>query len=244
MTKIGLIIPSTTKGLNCKTYKDSPLFKIFLRSFYKTYNNDLEYKLYLVIDHDDDIYSQEKEKKGLESFINLIKNVEIQIIPSNIEKGWVTKMWNLAFKMAYDDDCDYFYQCGDDIEFMDKDWTKDCINILKSHNDEGVTGPIDYGRHMWALENNKKQKFLLTQTFVSRKHMEIFGFYFPKEIKNWFCDDWMTYVYATKNKAWICKKRIINKGGSPRYEPVGKGKDFQRMTLVCRNLIEKYNRLL
>ena len=45
MTKIGLIIPSTTKGLNCKTYKDSPLFKIFLRSFYKTYNNDLEYTL-------------------------------------------------------------------------------------------------------------------------------------------------------------------------------------------------------
>ena len=45
--------------------------------------------------------------------------------------------------IAYDDNCDYFYQCGDDIEFMDKDWKKDCINILKSHNNEGVTGPID-----------------------------------------------------------------------------------------------------
>ena len=24
------------------------------------------------------------------------------------------KMWNLAFKEAYNDNCDYFFQCGDD----------------------------------------------------------------------------------------------------------------------------------
>ena len=29
-------------------------------------------------------------------------------------------MWNVLFKQAYDDGCDYFYQCGDDIEFKTK----------------------------------------------------------------------------------------------------------------------------
>ena len=34
------------------------------------------------------------------------------------------------------------------------------------------------------VENYQKiKKFLMTQSFVSRKHMEYFGFYFPPEIK-------------------------------------------------------------
>lgn len=26
-------------------------------------------------------------------------------------------MWNVLFQNAYDDSCDYLYQCGDDIVF-------------------------------------------------------------------------------------------------------------------------------
>ena len=40
-------------------------------------------------------------------------------------------MWNRAFKIAYDDKCDYFLQCGDDIHFLEKDWVKDSIKILE-----------------------------------------------------------------------------------------------------------------
>ena len=31
-------------------------------------------------------------------------------------------MWNILFKKAYNDNCDYFYQCGDDILFKTKGW--------------------------------------------------------------------------------------------------------------------------
>ena len=38
--KIGILIPSTTKGLKCKSYVDAYFYKIFLRSFIKTYDKD------------------------------------------------------------------------------------------------------------------------------------------------------------------------------------------------------------
>ena len=135
--KIGILIPSTTKGLNCKSYKDTHFYKIFLRSFIKTYTRNFNYKIYLVVDDDDDIYKKEEEVNKIKKFISLLQNIEIEFISSNgIDKGWVTKMWNRAFQRAYDDGCDYFYQCGDDIEFMDSNWVNICIDKLISFNDK------------------------------------------------------------------------------------------------------------
>ena len=95
-------------------------------------------------------------------------------------------MWNVLFKKAYEDGCDYFYQCGDDICFKTEGWVNDCIKTLIKNRNIGLTGPIN---------NNSS---ILTQAFVSRKHMEIFGWFFPKEIKNWCCDDWYNMVYYPK----------------------------------------------
>ena len=241
--KIGILIPSTTKGLECKSYKDTHFYKIFLRSFIKTYTRDFNYKIYLVVDDDDAIYKKKEATDKIKKFISLLQNIEIEFISSNgIDKGWVTKMWNRAFQRAYDDGCDYFYQCGDDIEFMDPNWVKICIDKLISFNDKGVTGPIDWGREVFNIQNGGRGKFLLTQTFVSRKHMDYFGFYFPPEIKNWFCDDWITYVYASKNLCLRIQPRIYNRGGAPRYTPEGRGNDMPRMMNLCNNLIHKYNK--
>jgi len=141
--KIGILIPSTTKGLNCVSYKDTYLYKLFLKSFIKSYDKkygekDIYYTIYVVVDDDDEIYSKENEKNKIISFIQLVKNVSIQFLSSNgIPKGWVTKMWNRAFKKAYDDGCDYFYQCGDDIEFLDKEWVIDCIKAMEKNENTG-----------------------------------------------------------------------------------------------------------
>ena len=47
----------------------------------------------------------------------------------------------------------------------------------------------------------------MTQSFVSRKHMEIFSVYFPPEIVNWCCDDWINFVYYPK---YIYPLTLIN----------------------------------
>ena len=70
-----------------------------------------------------------------------------------------------------------------------------------------MTGPIN---------NNAR---ILTQSFVSRRHMEIFGFFFPEEIINWCCDDWINEVYIGLNMFYPLYSHLcINVGGNPRYE--------------------------
>ena len=123
----------------------------------------------------------------------------------NVKKGHLTKMWNILYQQAYDEGCDYFFQCGDDIFFATNKWVNDCIQCLKKHNDIGLTGPIN---------NNCR---ILTQAFVSRKHMDIFGWFFPEEIFNWCCDDWYNWVYKPNHFFPLKNHFCSNQGGEPRY---------------------------
>jgi hypothetical protein len=52
----------------------------------------------------------------------------------------------------------------------------------------GVTGPSDV--------SNRR---ILTQSFVHRTHIDIFGIYFAEPFKNWWSDDWLTKVYGNTN---------------------------------------------
>jgi GT2 family glycosyltransferase len=95
-------------------------------------------------------------------------------------------MWNHLFKKAFNSGCDYFYQLGDDIVFLRKDYISTYITRLQKNHNIGVTG--------FRTKNGNTK--IITQSFVSRKHMEIFGYYFPPEIINWYCDDWISQVYG------------------------------------------------
>ena len=119
--QIGILIPSTTNKRDWKKLEDTSLYKVFLKSFLITSCKDYKYKLYLTIDEDDKVYSINTELDKLKRFINVMKNVDLKIVyTTDIPKGWVTHMWNRAFKIAYEDNCDYFLQCGDDIHFLEK----------------------------------------------------------------------------------------------------------------------------
>ena len=245
--KVGIIIPSTNKNLNITTYLKTYFISIFLSSFIKTrcttYKNySIFCKIYLIVDRDDIIYSRDEERRKIDQLIDGIEQLDIELIYNdNKTCGWVTQMWNKGFKKAYEENCDFFFQCGDDIEFLDTEWLSTLIHIMITHNNEGITGPFDWGRHKFAVDRGKQTKFILTQSFTSRKHMELFGFYFPEEIKNWYCDDWITIIYMNANKLWTCNKRIINKGGKPRYEPIHVSDDqSSTMKQLCDNLVNKY----
>ena len=230
---IGFLIPTTSKNRNWKILEESYLIKFFLRSLIKTVNFKHNYRIYLVVDHDDKLFCEADFED-----ISLLLNIKfIKIINKKVEKGFLTKMWNLAFKEAYNDNCDYFFQCGDDIEFLTKDWIDDSIKLLNANNEIGLTGPLDLGR--LNINSNYKpdgQKFIQTQTFVSRKHMEIFGFFFPEEIKNWFCDDWITKIYYPNN-FYKLEHFLFNRGGNPRYVISGKVSDDDPVKKKCDELI-------
>jgi hypothetical protein len=206
--KIGLLIPSTSNGRNeWKTYKDTYLYNSTLKTFLLTYDKEHEYIFYIGVDRNDRIYDDETNKSAFLRFASIMKNISIQFVyMDNVAKGHLTVMWNMLFKRAYNEDCEYFFQCGDDIEFNTKGWVNDCIRVLKDHNDIGLTGPIN---------NNAR---ILTQSFVSRKHMDLFGYYFPEDIINWFCDDWYNDIYRKLGHFYPLRNHYCaNIGGNPRY---------------------------
>ena len=209
-TKVALLIVTTSnKRDNWVNIKDSDLFNMTLKSFLLTQDNNNLYKFYIGIDKDDRIFDKKYEQEQITRFSKAFPHVEFEFITfdnNKIPKGHLTIMWNILFKKAYNDNYDYFYQCGDDIECKTKGWVHDCIEELKKHNNIGLTGPIN---------NNNR---ILTQSFVSRKHMEIFGWYFPKEIINWCCDDWYNMVYHPNYLYPLKNHLAINSGGAPRYD--------------------------
>ena len=169
--KIGVLIPSTSKNRQWTTYKESYLYINTLKTFLITYDQEHEYIFYIGIDKGDRIYDNQDTKDNLIKFTSIMKNISIQFIyMDGISQGHLTVMWNRLFQQAYDEKCDYFFQCGDDIEFRTKGWINDCLKVLQRTNGVGLVGPIN---------NNPR---ILTQSFVSRKHMDLFGYYFPPEI--------------------------------------------------------------
>ena len=233
--KIALLIPSTSNKRNWNELSDCYLHNILLPTFYANLNTkerSHNFIIYLGIDDDDKFYNRDDIRFGLVTFINNnCPNFLIKFIStSEIKKGYVGLIWNRLFKYAYEEDCDYFLQSGDDIEFLDKGWLNKSIKILQDNERIGVVGLKDINRH-----NN--DKLLLTQTFVSRLHYEIFGFYFPNQIINWYVDDWITNIYKNIDKMFLIDERLDNKGGEPRYE-------IKDEPNKCEYLVNKYSVVL
>lgn len=192
--KVAFLIPTTSKSRNFKDLKQADLMKYLLHSIRNTCTS-FDYKIFIGIDQDDEFYIK---------YIDELSMFDITIFDST-HKGHLTRIWNTLFEKAYNQNYNYFVQCGDDIRF-EKNWLEPCISALKQNNDIGISGPIDINNHK-----------ILTQTVVSRKHMEIFGYYFPTEIKNWYCDDWINKVYGYFDLVFpngICE----NQGGVERYD--------------------------
>jgi hypothetical protein len=203
--KIALLIPCTSNNRHWKSMTETYLYNLTFKTFLLTQNVEHTYYFYLGIDKDDPIFNNKKEQDILNNFNKAFKNVHIQFIILNSRKGHLTKMWNELFKLAYDDNCDYFYQCGDDIYFHTKGWINDSIRILQKYNNIGLTGP------------NNNNNNILTQAFVSRTHMKIFGSFFPENIINWGCDDWYNIVYSPHFYFQLTNHYCENMGGKPRY---------------------------
>ena len=239
MPKIGILIPSTSKGRDWKSFADTYLATIFLSTFLKTTNYvKNKFVFYFGFDFDDKLYFTDKFMYEFDTFLdeNYISRQEFETpndvasynVTTYFDSIPLTEMWNILFEKAVYDGCDYFFQTGDDIEIQTIGWDEAFVSILQEHNDDGITGPND-------LNVTWDKPFLLTQAFVSRKHYEKFKFLFPKEIKNWYCDNWITSVYLNEGKAYFCKEVVcINRGGSERYTIV----DSERL---CNELISRSN---
>lgn len=228
--RVALLIPCTSNGKQeWNSIKDSYLYNLSLKTFLLTQDKEHKYTFYIGHDNDDRIYSKKDEQSIIERFSSVFTNIQFKFIELNVKKGHLTKMWNILYQHAYDDGNDYFFQCGDDINFKTKGWINQCIFQLLKNNNIGISGP---------LNNNNR---ILTQAMFTRKHMEIFGFLFPEEIINWCCDDWYNFLYHPGHIFPLYNYLCINEGGTPRYI-INNNKHFSSSSSFKKNIIELRNK--
>ena len=238
--KIAVLIPITSNMRNWTTFKDTDLLNIFIKSFFTTYTSNFKYKIFLGYDDNDKLYCQESVQNDIKRTINIMKNSEVELFPFNHYKykGKPCWIWNDLFKEAIKEDFDYYVQCGSDIKFLDKGWVQECIETLQKSNDIGVVGLKDMNR----VRFNRKDD-LLTQTIVSKKHFDIFGFYFPYMIHSWTCDNWIGDIYRIHNLKYIINHQLDNQGGEPRYEvPSNYREVYKKSMHKYRNYILDYKK--
>jgi hypothetical protein len=232
MKNIAVLIPVKSKPEYLNQFLKSDLYEYFFKSFFKNYDSEHKYTIYLGYQDNDKLYNNEKQRNIIEKHFNIMKNATV--VFKSYEPKWqgnVAGIWTTLCYLAMTDgnENNYFIQCGSDISFVDKGFVNDAINILEKNNNIGVVGLEDRGR----LKINPNDR-LLTQSIVSWKHFLIFGFYYPQEIINWGCDDWITEIYERENMVYRLKQGFYNLGGKERYEI-----DFQYKNAI-RYCVEKH----
>tara|TARA_Y100000593_G_C4291962_1_gene328700 strand:- start:424 stop:1152 length:729 start_codon:yes stop_codon:yes gene_type:complete len=213
--KIAILIPCTSNRREYKSLVQTDLYEYFFKSFFTTYSDEHEYNIYLGIDNDDDFYTNPSIQDNIFKFVGIMKNCEVEFnyFDPNMYKGKPCWIWNELYKKAITDEYDYFVQCGSDISFIDKGWVNNAIKRLKDKDDIGVVGLVDAGRKKFNPNDT-----LLTQTMVSKKHYDIFGFYFPLMLPSWSSDNWIGDIYDLEGRKIIIGHRLYNCGGEPRYD--------------------------
>jgi hypothetical protein len=209
--KVAFLIPSKNKK------EDSPatahLVSNFLRSMVASVKMDewskFQYSIYIGYDRDDPLLDTNRieMQKAIDAVLGPHKEsvlIKYHLLPT---AKCITLLWNILFIDAVHDGNDYFYQVNDDVTVETPGWTSVFVKTLRDNDDFGVVGPND---RMWQCR-------LLTQSFVSRKHHEIFHWYFPLEIKDWYSDNWITSVYGPEGTKCHAGATIRNGASATRY---------------------------
>ena len=159
--KIGIIIPTTSKGTKYRDISQYIFFRNFLPTFLNTVSNNYNYNFYLGYDNDDNFFIKHKDNITEEFKKKTGENYSINLIGINNLRGKVGMIWSELAKIC-SNEVDYIYQVGDDILFKDKNWDTYFVNILKYCDNYGCVGPYD------TITNS----FLLTQSFVHKDYFK------------------------------------------------------------------------
>ena len=226
--KIAFLVPTTTNKRDWNTITETYLWNVLMTELENKTPLDCEIKLFLGYDLGDKVFSQIEQRMKANA---IFKNFEIEWVGFTDDyKGKPVWIWNSLYEIALKEDYEYFKVLGDDITIpKDKTWLKAMVNKLKKNNNIGWSA---------GYSNNTA---IATQFLIHKTHCEIFGWIYPPQIHNYFCDDFLNMIYPEKFKNWMKQYNLFNVGGDPRYTP----KDDKRLCqMLCRRHKPKFNRYL
>tara|TARA_R110000737_G_scaffold345464_1_gene374038 strand:- start:1747 stop:2475 length:729 start_codon:yes stop_codon:yes gene_type:complete len=226
-TNIAILLSLCSRNMKWNTIGDMDLFKIFLPNFFNTVSNKYNYKLIIGYDDDDKfiINNLDKIKKRIGIISKFIELKDCQHKPC--------KAWNTLLKESIDD-ADYFYQIGSDSAIETNNWDSYFVSILKKNNNIGICSGVDtifYIDRILAGQNG-----IAENVFFHKTHYKIFNTLFHPSFKNFFSDDYITKLYYSINKCFICpyitfkNKHRVKQQNSNRYIADDKNNTWQNVT--------------
>ena len=199
-----ICIPSTSRNRDWKKYNETYLYQT-LKGFEKT---DGDIRFYIGYDSDDPLWSQQDQRFG----INAVIPLNITWYPMNYKKGDVVSIWNDLAGQAFKDGSEWIYAMGDDIIIpKDVGW----LNILKKA----------LGKRLGVAGGDSGNPAIpMTQFLVHKKHYDLFGHIFSTKLENWYCDNYLCWLYGSDKKYssnyhYFNSIKLPNIGGDPRYVP-------------------------
>ncbi|CAH1794509.1 unnamed protein product [Owenia fusiformis] len=197
---IGCAIKIREMDLQKDDISHLPLFVDLLPSFCSTMSKGFIYEFYFAHDYNDTFFIGDaayerfneifngvlKNRSECHKFEDIEKAINVHFVKCQYsgKPAWAQ---NDAMMAAHADNMTFFYRINDDTILQTSGWTEQFIATLSTYKPPliGVVGP-----------NHKGGKLsILTYDFVHRHHIDIFGFYYPRELSAWYADDWITRVY-------------------------------------------------
>lgn len=234
--KLAIGVPTTSKGM--KSVKErhvllTALIPSINATLTKKEMKDFQIVVFTAFDRGDLYFENEGFRKELKA--EMIINEQVKIIFMRLKAlKRVAMTWNMIFSYARKQvRFDYFYQVNDDLTMITVGWLSKFSSILDKNGGIGVVGPSD--------SFNGFKCSLLTQSFVSGQHFEIFsGFLYPPQFRDWKSDRWLSFVYGESNT--FCDEGIEARNGAKgtRYEACQYGEwkiELERGEKVVQNWI-------
>jgi len=216
-TRVAFCVPTTSNKRNWSKLEESYLYSIMLPSI-KTLTNDFDIEVYVGYDTDDTLYSNI-------SLPDKYDDIKLKWFQFDDCKGNPCEIWSELTGKAIDNGIEYIQIGGDDIKYDSrKEWLGKFIKLLKQNNNVGYSA---------GFSNNV---VIPTQFLIHKKHYQHFGWVFPPQIHNWFCDNFLYGLYSNHGN-WIKEYNHSNLGGEPRYKP---NNDKE----LCRMLIKRHKKTL
>jgi hypothetical protein len=205
---VAILVPVCSRNQTYSSFEEIPFLKYLYPSFEKTKEDGYNYTFFIGYDDDDEFYTNNSQLFGHTSY----RLEGCQHAPATA--------WNKLAEIAFNSETkyDYFFQIGDDVVLETLNWTTTFIRKLNQNNDIGVVGPCHLNNYNGRILQGRP--YVIENAFVSRKHLEIFGYFFHPSIKNWFCDDWITQIYKNTfseiQTEYMCYNSVMD-----RYAIVG-----------------------
>mmetsp|Transcript_67877 Transcript_67877/g.191329 ORF Transcript_67877/g.191329 Transcript_67877/m.191329 type:complete len:324 (+) Transcript_67877:77-1048(+) len=197
---IALLIPTIgneTSARNLNTVLESVL---------STRSGKCTVGAYIAHDAEDGWYKQ-PSKRAEVTESNAARALDIRFVVNYGNRTFVDAV-NAAAVQAVVDGYNYLYQIGDDIKFLTPKWDELFEQAIIDMGYIGVVGPAQ------SIMNPKP---ILQESFVSREHVCMFGYYFPHRFLNWYTDNWITQAYNYTGRARQIAEVLVDNMDVKRY---------------------------